>query len=542
MSAALPRALEGLLEPRAYPHPVAEVELVTTHISWVLLAGEYAYKIKRPVRYPFIDLTSLERRRFLCGEELRLNRRFAPELYLDLREVIATEGGACVVVAERSNATASGGNLESTLEYAVRMRRFSRDEELDRLLDRRAIEPHELEAFGHALAQMHARLPAASLAAAWGRPEDVRSQLLRNLRECAQAAAMFASSEEVLALCTPMQERLAACASTMVARRGSGRIRECHGDLHSRNIVRVRGRLVAFDCLEYEPAWRWIDTADEIAFLTSDLKARQRPLHAAAFRGGYLAESGDYQACRVLGLYEAHRALVRAKIAALSAAQNGDAGASGALRGEHARLVTFAAGALAPKRPALVLMSGLSGSGKTWLARQLAERLSAVHLRSDVERKRRAGLSELERSHSRLGEDLYSAAATASLYAALARAAADVLSGGITAIVDATFLERAQRDRFAGLAASCGAPLHLILCEVPEPLLRVRVMERSRARRDPSEADLGVLAWQAARAEPPGAGEGIELLRVDTTRPDALELALRSINPVGTVPAPAPRP
>jgi uncharacterized protein len=529
MTASLPHALARLLHPEAYPHPVEGIELITTPLSWVLLAGDYAYKIKRPVRYPFVDLTSLERRRFLCEEELRLNRRFAPELYIGLCKIIATGGAARIEVPDPVGPPDSGSQAEGILDYAVRMRRFSRGEELDRLLDAHRIEPHELAAFGHELAQMHARLPAAPATSSWGQPEEVGAQLMRNLLECANAGTVFDSSQGVLALRHPLQARLAASESWMAARRSRGRIRECHGDLHSRNIVRMRGRLIAFDCLEYEPALRWIDTADEIAFLTSDLQARRRPLHAHAFRGGYLTESGDYHACRVLGLYEAHRALVRAKVAALSAAEDRQEAARETLRQEHVRLVTFAAGALAPKIPRLLLMSGLSGSGKTWLARQLAERLSAVHIRSDVERKRRAGLSELAPSHSRLGEDLYSAEVSAIVYDDLARAADDVLSGGICTVVDATFLQRAQRARFAKLAASHGAPLHLILCEAPDPVLRARIRERSRLRRDPSEADLGVLAWQSARAEPPVADEGLDVIRVTTARPDALDLALGRI-------------
>lgn len=529
MSASLPPTLAGLLEPEAYPHPVEEIELITTHISWILLAGEYAYKVKRPVCYPFVDLSTLERRRFLCEEELRLNRRFAPELYLEICRIVASNGRATVRLAQAAGDSGPTANADTILDHAVRMRRFSRADELDRLLDGHRIEPCELDTFGRELAQMHARLPAAPATSVWGRPQDVRAQLLRNLLECADAAAVFGSAREVLALREPLRVRLATCVSSMAERRSRGMIRECHGDLHSRNIVRVQTRLVAFDCLEYDPAFRWIDTADEIAFLTSDLKARERRSHAQAFRGGYLVESGDYHACRVLSLYEAHRALVRAKVAALSA-KDGDAGATDTLRREHVRLTALAASALAPKKPLLILMSGLSGSGKTWLARQLAQRLSAVHIHSDVERKRRAGLSDLAQSHSRLGEDLYSAEVTAALYDDLARAAEDVLAGEITAIVDGTFLKRAQRARLAEVSARCDVPLHLIFCEAPESVLQARITERSRARRDPSEADLAVLSWQMAHAEALTADEGIDVTRVDTAAHEALDLTLRAID------------
>ncbi|HET9019395.1 MAG TPA: phosphotransferase, partial [Acetobacteraceae bacterium] len=302
MGAALPPALAGLLSPGAYPHPAGAVELIETHISWVLLAGEFAYKIKRPVHYPFIDLREPARRRLLCEEELRLNRRFAPELYL----------GVCRIVAAGGTAKVAGdddGDGHPTLEFAVRMRRFPAGEELDRLLAAGEIEPGTLAVFGRELAALHAGFPAAGAQTPWGRPAAIGAQMVRNLLECAEAAEAFGAGDAVLALRDPLQAAIAGAAVAMAARRAQARIRECHGDLHCRNIVRLGGRLVAFDCLEYEPAFRWIDVADELAFLASDLAARERPLHAHAFVGGYLTRSGDYGACRVLRLYEAHRAL-----------------------------------------------------------------------------------------------------------------------------------------------------------------------------------------------------------------------------------------
>lgn len=516
----LPAPFAGLLRPDAYPHDVETVELIETHISWVLLAGDFAYKIKRPVRYPFVDLRKPERRRFFCEEELRLNRRFAPDLYLDLCGVVRHDGEARI------------GARDAAEEYAVRMRRFPAAEELDRLLAAGGIEPHELEAFGRSLALVHAGLPAAPAAAAYGTPAEVQALLIRNLLECARAAERIGAPARVLALRGSLESALPRAASSMAARRVSGRIRECHGDLHCGNIARVAGRLIAFDCVEYEPAFRWIDVADEIAFLCIDLQSRERPLHAHAFRSGYLAESGDYQACRLLRLYEAHRALVRAKVAALAAADASDTAARESLRRRHLRLLDCAAASLAPHSPRLLLMSGLSGSGKTWLARQLAERLSAVHVRSDIERKRRAGLQESAETRSRIGEGIYSSEASALVYADLARAAEDVLEGGLTVIADAAFLRREQRLPFAALGARLGVPLWLIHCSAPQDVLRARIAERRRARRDASEADLAVLDWQMSHAEPPSAEEAIEVVHVDTTRSDVLEQALHVIGGV----------
>ena len=520
MTSRLPAELVGLELPRAYPHPVERVELIETPISWVLLAGEFAYKIKRPVCYPFVDLRAPARRKHFCEEELRLNRRFAPQLYLDLCAVVRADDGDARIGADGP-----------VLEYAVRMRSFPRADELDRLLEARRIEPSGLEAFARELALIHSRLPVAARQEPWGTPQHVHSLLTRNLTECAQAAGALRTETDVLALEQPLLRRLAVAAPWIAARRAGGRVRECHGDLHCRNLVRIGSRLVAFDCMEFEPAFRWIDVADEVALLSSDLTARDRPLHAHAFRSGYLAQSGDYHACRVLKLYEAHRALVRAKVAALSATGAADPLERESQREEHLRLIGQAAATLegSGAKPPLILMSGLSGSGKTWLARPLAERLRAVHLRSDVQRKRRVGLDELAPSRSEVAAGLYTSEATALLYDDLARAAEDVMVGGYAALVDATFLRRAQRAQFRTLARRLGAPLYLISCEAAPAVLRARIAERRRSRRDASEADESVLEWQRTHREPVQPEEAIDSFEVSTSDPQALERTLRHI-------------
>ncbi len=515
----LPNSLRGLLAPQAYPHAVQEVELIETHVSWVLLAGEFAYKIKRPVQYAFIDLRDPARRNLLCEEELRLNRRFAPQLYLEVCRV-ADDGGAARI--------ACGGGVGATLEYAVRMRRFQARDELDRVLARGEVEPRELEAFGRHLAILHAGLPTAAAQSPWGRPADVQALIVRNLLECAESSAVFGAAESVLALRDGLERSLRSAAASMVMRRASGHVRECHGDLHARNIVRLEGRLVAFDCLEYEPAFRWIDVADEVAFLSSDLAARGCPLHAHAFVSGYLARSGDYALCRVSRLYEAHRALVRAKIAALSAASAPER-ERGPLRREHERLIDHASRSLASHAAVLLLMCGLSGSGKTWLAQRLAERLQAVHVRSDLERKRRAGLDELARTQSGIASGLYSIAMSAAVYADLERAAEDILAGGYPVIIDAALLRREQRARFAELGIRRGMRSRLVYCEAPVETLRARIAARALSGRDPSEADAAVLDWQLAHFEQPQPDEPLEVIRVETAEPEALERVLRRI-------------
>jgi hypothetical protein len=319
-------------------------------------------------------------------------------------------------------------------------------------------------------------------------------------------------------------ELWAGAAQPLLERRfAGGRVRECHGDLHAGNIVRHGARLMPFDCLEFDPALRWIDVADEVSFLLTDLEARERPLHAQAFLGGYLSASGDYQACLLLPLFRAHRALVRAKVMALTATASGTTGAAARnARRIHARYVECAQRALAPQRPKLVLMSGVSGSGKTWMARRLAPPLRAVHLRSDIERKRLAGLSSLARSASALAQGLYARDVTRAVYDRLAECAADALAGGCTTIVDATFGLARDRARFRALAARLGLDTWIVYCHAGRKALAARIRKRHRAAIDPSEADMGVLDWQEAHFTAPAAQEGVTVL-------DAAELAPREL-------------
>jgi uncharacterized protein len=491
----LPEHLQGLLSPSAYPHPVRAVQLVETHVSWVLLTGEFAYKIKRPVQYAFIDLRSEERRAYYCREELRLNRRFAPDLYV----------GVCAIRERDGQATFSGtGPL---IEHAVRMRQFDREEELDRLLVAGGIELEELAAFGAYLAAIHASVAVASRDGTRGRPDTIRAQVQENLEQCIEAASGLDTMQELIALREPMSRRLQRLSPDMSRRLEEGFVRECHGDLHSRNIVRRDGRLLAFDCMEFEPAFRWIDVAEEIAFLAADSEAQGFRSAGHAFLCGYLSASGDYESIRLLDLYKAHRALVRAKVVALSRETD--------VR-PHRGYVRTARESLEVKRPRLILMSGLSGSGKTWLATRLAPQINAIHVRSDVERKRQAGLVPTARSEAAPEQGLYSPTATTQVYECLAQAATHVLSGGYTIIVDATFLRREERERFRTLAAACGVPLQFVRCQAPPATLRERIRSRATSGRDASDADLEVLQWQEQHAEAIGPGEGIEVIDVQT--------------------------
>jgi aminoglycoside phosphotransferase family enzyme/predicted kinase len=506
----LPEHLRGLLQPDAYPHPVRDIRVIETHISWVLLTGDFAYKLKRPVHYSFIDQRDPERRAFLCAEELRLNRRFAPQLYLGVSRIVATPDGLRVQ------------DDGPAVEHAVRMRQFDGDEQLDRLIDSARIDAGELEDFGRDLADIHARLPVAD-SGPWGTFTSVRAQIHANVAECRQAVCATAAAEEVGAIADVLDSWLPGLAPTIGERLTQHRVRECHGDLHARNLLRHEGRIIAFDCLEFEPAFRWIDVAEEVAFLWMDLAARGRPDLAQAFLSGYLEQGGDYGLCRLLTLYAAHRALVRAKVAAL------EGGAAFSQR--CGAYLQCARELLARGLPRLIVMHGLSGSGKTWLARQIARRLGAIHLRSDLERKREAGLTGSVDSHAALLQDLYAPPVTRQVYERLADCASSILAGDFPVIVDATFLRRAERERFRELAAARGVEMVVIRCQAPVSVLETRILERRARHRDASEANLEVLDWQRQGLEPLLAKERLQVVRADSTSPKVVAEVLAQLDP-----------
>ena len=519
MHDAFPENLQALLQPGSYPHVVETVDLVETHISWILLTGKFAYKIKRPVHYPFVDLRSPERRRFLCYEEVRLNRRFASELYL----------GVCQITLADGEVRLDGSGL--VIEHAVKMLQFPREDELDCLLEDARIAPTELTAFGRDLAQIHADLPIAEPDQVWGRPATLRALIMENAEECAQAAMAFGSADEVRALRTILGASLEAAAPCMSERFTGGRVRECHGDLHVRNIVRWESRLLAFDCLEFEPAFRWIDVADEVAFVLADLEVCGQPLHAQTFLDGYLAHSGDYQACQLLELYKAHRALVRAKVVALSAISDTTRSPveTAVARQRHAAYLECARHSLTPKQKILILMSGFSGSGKSWVAQRLAPLLGAIHLRPDVERKRPAVLSVSARSGSGLGQGLYSPAVSSAVYERLAQCTVDTLAGGYSAIVDATFNRREDRARFHDLSAELGVTACIVHCHAPPHEFTARIIERGERGGDPSEADPSTVHWQAIHYEPIQPEESFILFEAMTTEGDVIDALMRQL-------------
>lgn len=475
--------VEDLLAPAAFAHPVAQCVLRQTLLSWIILTGDFAYKIKKPVKLDFIDASTLERRRALCEEELRLNRRFASDLYLGVVPITRDVGGLRV------------GGAGPVVEYAVRMRQFSELDELADCLARTGLPARDLRAFGVRLADFHQQAAVAATDSPYGGFDAVRDQVLANV---ATLLATLPGDEDskLLARLAQWTDAAANSLEPMIRmRKASGAVRECHGDLHARNIVRWRGELLAFDCLEFDPALRWIDVISDVAFLFMDLIAYERTDLAYAFLNGYLEQSGDYEGLRLLPFYGVYRALVRAKVDAL-AARAASANRAAELRRHLAHRLAVAAQFLKPAEPALIIMNGVTASGKSSVSDELTLVLGAVRVRSDLERKRLAGVPALRHGTFDVGADAYTQALTDRTYARLLECAEATLAAGCPVIIDATFLDRSQREPFHALANESRCPFLIVSCSAPLEVLHGRIAQRAAAGTDPSEATVAVLERQ----------------------------------------------
>jgi len=505
-AAAQERLISALARPGIFGAPCTRVQRLETHISTVLLTGRCAYKIKKPVDFGFLDFTTLAARRKFCEKELELNRRLAPSLYL---EVVSITGSV--------DAPMLGGDGPA-LEYAVKMREFPQEALASSLLARGELSAADIDALAAKVARFHGAIAVAA-DESFGSPEEILRVVRQNFTQLAPLAGTDGERDEIEALRVWTEREHAARRETFSLRRAQGFVRECHGDLHLGNIARVDGELTIFDCIEFNESMRWIDVMSEIAFTVMDLADRGRADLAHRFLNAYLEATGDYAGLTVLRFYLVYRALVRAKIAHLRAAQLGPGGSTRAVMDEYRGYVALARGYAERPRPALIITHGLSGCGKTALSQALLEAIGAARVRSDVERKRMHGLDALERACAGVGQHLYAADATAATYDRLHALARDIVSAGWSAIVDATFLLRAQRERFRALAGELRVPFIILAFEAGEGTLRERVACRKAAGGDASDADLAVLAHQLATREPLAPREKASAVAYDAEAP-----------------------
>ena len=483
------------------------VRLVETHISWVLLPDAHAYKFKKPLCLAFADFSTLAARQHCCDEEVRLNRRLAPTIYLGVAEVRDSDAGP-----------AFGGD-GPLLDVAVCMRRFDDGALWSERLAAGALMARDIDRLAQRLASFHREAAVAPMASAFGSPsvhERVTERLVEGIDAwVAGRDAAGAPQRDWPALRAWTRAQLRSLAPLFEARRRAGRVREGHGDLHLANLLQLGDEATAFDGIEFDPELRWIDVLNDVAFVAMDLMAHGAPDLAFRFIDAYLESGGDHDGLPALRFYLVSRALVRAQVGAIAEAQGTPVPAGCGAATYLALAARLSQGADAR----LAITHGLPGSGKSFVSQALLESASAIRLRSDVERKRMVGLAALESSRGRFEGDLYDAASTARTYARLRGLAQIALDAGWPVIVDAAFLRADERTDFASLAAERQLPFAILDCRAPWPLLRERLLRRQASGGDASEADVAVLDRLLGVAEPLLAAEQAVAIVIDSGEP-----------------------
>ena len=512
------KLVKSLLKPAAYPEPTAGVRLVETHVSLIFISDSLVYKVKKPVDYGFVNFTTLDRRRFYCEEEVRLNSRLCPELYLGVVELRETpEGGSF----------AGGGKV---IDYAVKMKRLPEERMLSHLLATGQVEPEHLAQVARIVADFHARAARGPQIDACGGAAGVRANWEENFRQAAPFQEETLPGADLALLRDWVERFLAERGALFQARVDGGFVRECDGDLHSGNIC-LTDPICIFDCIEFNERFRYIDTASDIAFLLMDLEYAGRPELCAPFLESYREASGDAGFTPLLDFYRSYRAFVRGKVTSLRFGEPGLAREElDLLKGSARRYFRLARGYALRSRlaPSLIVTCGLIGSGKSALARQLSFELGLPLERSDLVRKRLAGLPPTARAGTGYDEGIYSAAGNEATYSALLQSAEQTLLSGGSIVLDATFRRKKERDQFRLLARKLGVPFFLIQTDCPEKLIRERLEQRLLDPDEVSDGNWEFFARHREQFEPPLEGESI---LVDTAKPveAAADQALRGM-------------
>lgn len=497
--------LNALQDPALYDHPVSDFTLMETHISWVLLTGDFVYKIKKPVNFGFLDYSSLEQRAHYCAEELRLNQRLAPDMYLD---VIAIRG------SETAPSLTGDGPI---IEYMVKTRQFRQEDLLGNLQRAGGLTTAHIDALAVTLAGFHQRIDRAAPDAPWGEPEQVHAPVVQNfeqIRPLLSDVADLAQLEQLEHWAHTTFQRLI---PQLAQRKADGLIRECHGDIYLDNVTLIDGQVTLFDCIEFNDAFRWTDIMADVAFMAMDLEDRGLPQLSRRFVNAWLEHTGDYAGLSVLNYYKAYRAMVRAKVALLRLGQPdlSQQERSQVLARYHSYTALAETYTSIPRRFGL-LTHGVSGSGKSTVSGELVARLGAIRVRSDVERKRlvaqTGSTAELYGQH--IGQETY---------ARLAALASDILAAGYPVIIDATHLQREQRNQTRQAIESQGAPCLILHCQAPLDTIEIWLNARQRKGIDPSDADIHVVNLQLQRMEPLDEQERRITLDVATDHPDSID-------------------
>ena len=499
--------IAALHDPDLYRHEVSTISVIETHISWVLLTGKFAYKIKKPVQFSFVDFSTLEKRKFYCHEELRLNRRLAPNLYLD---VVAIYGSREHPSFDKSNVA---------IEYAVKMQQFPQQMLLSYLSTHELLLQHHVEDMANEIAEFHIVIDNTHRSGEFGNPDEISFWVNDNLQQIENNLDDNVTLTKLNDLKNWSKEEFHKKYDQLQIRKDHGFIRECHGDMHLGNMVLIEDKVTIFDGIDFNDHLRWIDVISEVAFVTMDLINRGHAEFANRFINLYLQYTGDYDGLTVFNYYIVYRAMVRAKVALLRCAQKNLS------ENEHRNILKefdsyfdLASSYLIEKKVAIIITHGLSGSGKSTYCKLLLDDINAIWIRSDVERKRLYGIKASDRTQSGINKNIYDKQSSKKTYAQLAKLSKLIITSGYSAIVDACFLYQKQRDEFCKLSIELEVPFIILDFQATEEKLKKRINVRAKDKNEPSEADVSVLNYQLKTAIPPSEEEKLNTIVVNTNK------------------------
>jgi aminoglycoside phosphotransferase family enzyme/predicted kinase len=522
-----------MMSPIFYGKGVNRVRMIQTHTSWVFLTGTHAYKVKKPVNFGFLDYTTLSARRFFCAEEFRLNQILSPDIYIEVLPITETRGRLKL------------GGRGRVIDYCLAMKELPQEWIMTEQLRHDRVTFEHIDQIARSIADFHARAERGREVAQYGSSEIIRLNWDENFAQTMEFRGKTTTHREFDETKAAVERFMAANRGLFQRRRAGGFVRRCHGDLHSKNIFvlgegsRSQGfedsssrtlesstpgilessAVRIFDCIEFNPRFSCSDVASEIAFMVMDLDYSGRKDLANFFVERYVVHTGDAGLLRLLNFYKCYRAYVRGKVTSFVLNDPGVGAADKAKATETARRyfeLSYQYAMNLSAKPRLVVMMGLPGVGKTFVARRLAERIDAFHLLSDSIRKQLLGIPVGQRQTDDYGKGIYKGDIGKKTYAEMMRRARVFLSAGSSVIMDATFLHEDMRSSARGIAAKVGAPAVFVFADCPERVVKSRLRRRS-GEYSFSDANLDVYRAMKSRFKPPRASR--EVVRIDTSQP-----------------------
>ncbi|MFB6354945.1 MAG: AAA family ATPase [bacterium] len=489
--------ISNLPSPSVFNHEVENIQTKETHISWIILTGPYAYKIKKPVDLDFLDFSTLEKRKYYCEEELRLNRRTAPDLYL----------GVLPITGSYDEPVLNGSG--KPIEWCVKMKQFPDSQYLPRQLEDGNVSRRQIKQLARYVARFHEQLEPADPDTSHGNPTTIRQATTQNFDQILPLLEENRIQDRVNKLRGWSDSHFEDEYGWFERRKRQGYIRECHGDMHLRNMFVDDGQIKLFDCIEFNEDLRWIDVINDVACLLVDLDIHNYSELAHRFLNTYLNWSADYEGVAVLRFYRVYRAMVRAKVALMD--HSGED-----IPRKFLQYLESAENTISKRQPFLAITRGPSASGKSTGVEKLMGVLDFIRLQTDVIRKQIHGLEPDEESNSGLNQDMYTEEANRQTYETMAENARLLLQAGYPVIADGAFLDHNKRHDFYELSKTLNVPFRILNFTAPEKTLKQRVENRDHSE-NPSEAGIEVLEYQLSHRDPLTEQEEHQALTIDTT-------------------------